>query len=396
MNASPVPREELLERARSVAPLIEAEADTVERETRITRAIHDAFVDTELYWIALPRALGGAEADLVTCIEVCEEIARADGSTGWSFFVNLVTTAGVVPFMSDEALSIMFANGERPIAAGQLVPPPNARSQRVEGGYLCSGHHSFASGSAFANWISSAQYEHDGDTPLFNEDGTPKMTITLMRPDQVTFAGNWDVMGMVGTSSYDYIVKDLFVPDALMIEGILLRPDSGRMAKRGHTLLRLGSLLNGVAGHVGCILGIAKRAMQEIAALTSSKSRLGYQGTIAEDPVFLNRLSHFDAEFHAMRARVLEVFGGIEAKVRDGGTVSDEDFARARQIGTWSHEKCGQITGFAFRWAGTTPVRNPNVLGRCMRDTLVANSHLLFDSKTMTDAGPAILKSWLR
>ena len=75
MNA-PVPRGELLERARRIAPLIEAEADTIERETRITRAVHDAFVETELYWIALPRELGGAEADIVTCIEVCEEIAR--------------------------------------------------------------------------------------------------------------------------------------------------------------------------------------------------------------------------------------------------------------------------------------------------------------------------------
>jgi alkylation response protein AidB-like acyl-CoA dehydrogenase len=395
MNA-PVPRGELLERARRIAPLIEAEADTIERETRITRAVHDAFVETELYWIALPRELGGAEADIVTCIEVCEEIARADGSTGWSFFVNLVTTAGVVPFATEEALKIMFANGERPIAAGQLVPPPNARSQRVEGGYVCSGHHSFASGSAFANWISSAQYEHDGGKPLFNADGSPKMTITLMRPEQVKFAGNWDVMGMVGTSSYDYLVEDLFVPDALMIEGILLRLDSGQMAKRGHTLLRLGSLLNGVAGHVGCILGIAKRAMQEVATLVSKKARLGYPGPVGEDQVFLNKFAHYDAEFHAMRARVLEVFGDIEAKVRDGGTVSEEDFARARQMGTWSHEKCGEITGFAFRWAGTTPVRNPNILNRCMRDTLVANSHLLFDSKTMTDAGGPILKSWIR
>jgi alkylation response protein AidB-like acyl-CoA dehydrogenase len=217
-----------------------------------------------------------------------------------------------------------------------------------------------------------------------------------MRPDQVKFAGNWDVMGMVGTSSYDYIVDNLFVPDALMIEGILLRLDSGQMAKRGHTLLRLGSLLNGVAGHVGCILGIARRAMQEVATLNSKKTRLGYTGVVAEDQVFLNKFAHYDAEFHAVRARVLEVFGDIEAKVRDGGTVDEEDFARARQMGTWSHEKCGEITGFAFRWAGTTPVRNPNVLGRCMRDTLVANSHLLFDNKTMTDAGTPILKSWIR
>jgi alkylation response protein AidB-like acyl-CoA dehydrogenase len=394
MKGTPVAPAELLERARSISTLIEAEADTVERETRITRKLHDALVETELYWIALPRELGGAETDLVTCIEVIEEIARADGSTGWSYFVNLVTTAGVVPFVTGEALTILFANGARPIAAGQLVPPPNARSLKVEGGYVCSGQHSFASGSAFANWITSTQFEHDGDTPLLNDDGSPRMTITLMRPEDVTFKGNWDVMGMVGTSSYDYEVKDVFVPDAMMIEGILLSPDSGQRGKRGHTLLRLGSLLVGVAGHTACVLGIMKRGMQELVALVAKKSRLGYQGTIAQDPVFLNRFAHFDAEYHAVRGRVLEVFRDIEERVAGGGAVTEEDFARARQTSTWAHEKAGEIVGFCFRWSGTTPVRNPNVLGRCMRDLLVANAHLLFDSKTMTDAGPSLVRSW--
>ena len=43
---------------------------------------------------------------------------------------------------------------------------------------------------------------------------------------------------------------------------------------------------------------------------------------------------------------------------------------------------------------GISPVRNPSVLGRCMRDILVANSHMLFDPKTLTDAGPVVVKRW--
>jgi alkylation response protein AidB-like acyl-CoA dehydrogenase len=298
--------------------------------------------------------------------------------------------------MSDEALAAFFADGERPIAAGQLVPPPNARSRKVDGGYVCSGQHSFASGSAFANWITSAQYEYDGDTPLFHADGTPRMTITLMRPEEVTFRGNWDVMGMVGTSSYDYEIKDRFVPDAMMVEGILLNPDSGQHARRGHHALRMGSLITGVAGHCGCSLGIMKRALQELVALVGAKSRLGYGGKIAEDPVFLNQFAQMDAEYHAVRTHVLNSFGAIEERVRRGEPVSLADFASARQVATWSHQRAGEIVGFAFRWAGTTPVRNPNALGRCMRDTLVANAHLLFDPKTLTDAGPELLKRWVK
>lgn len=396
MNDMSPRAETLLQRARSVASIIEAEADRVEAETRITPAIHQALVDKELYWISLPRELGGAEADVATCIEVIEEISRADGSTGWSYFVNLITTGSIIPFVGEEALALMFANGERPIVAGQLVPPPSARSRKVDGGYLCSGHHSFASGSAYANWICSAQVEQDGDQPARNADGSPAMTITLMRSDEVTFQGNWNVMGMVGTASYDYEIKDRFVPDARMIDTILYSPVSGLHAKRGHAMLRMGSLIGGVVGHSGCVLGIMKRAMQELVALARKKSRPGYAGTIADDPVFLNQFAETDADYHAVRGRVLEVFREIEARVAAGEAVSAEDFARARQVATWAHGKAGEIVGFCFRWAGTTPVRNPNALGRCMRDILVANAHLLFDAKTMTDAAPVLFERWAR
>lgn len=386
----------LIERARSVAPIIEAEADRVEAETRITPRIHDALVEQELYWIGLPRELGGSEADIVTCMEVVEEIARADGSTGWSYFVNLVTTCGVVPFMTEEAIAMLFADGKRPIMAGQLVPPPNARSRRVEGGYVCSGLHSFASGSATADWISSAQFLHEDGQPVLKPDGSPVMTITLMPKADVEFRGNWDVMGMVGTASYDYAIEERFVPDALMVEGILLNPDSGQHARRGQPMLRMGSLIGGVAGHSACVLGIMKRAIEELVKLVRAKTRPGYAGKIADDPVFLHQFATIDADYQAIRGQVLETFRAIEARVRAGEPVNAGDFAAARQIATWSHVRAGEIVNLAFRWAGTTPVRNPNALGRCARDMLVANAHLLFDPRTMTDAGPVLLEKWAR
>ena len=379
-----------LDRARSIAGIIEAEADQVEQDTRITRAIHEALLDSELYWLPLPQVYGGADADIATCIEAVEEISRADGSTGWTYFVNLATFSGIFPFLSDETLSLLYADGKRPVFAGQLVPV--GRSEKTPDGYRCSGRHNFASGSAFADWICATQFEYDGDTPVMKSDGLPKTTIALLHHDDVEFQGNWNVMGLAGTASYDYQVHEQVVPSVRMLDGDILSPDAEPL--RGNAMLRMGALVTAYCMHTACALGIAKRAMQEVAKLVSQKTRVGYDGKIAEDPVFLNGFAQADAEYRAARGRVIEAFREAETKVASGGKLTLADHAILRQTATWAHGKAGEVAAFCFRWAGTTPVRNPNALGRCMRDILVANSHMLFDPKTLTDAGPVLVEQW--
>lgn len=389
-QASEDARNVLLARARSIADLIESEADAVEREARITRPIHEAFCGTGLIWAPLPHEYGGFDADISTCIEIVEEIARADGSTGWSFFVNLATFSGLFPFMSDEALAELYSGGQPPICAGQLVA--TGRSEAVAGGYRCSGHHTFASGSAFANWICASQVLHEGDQPAFKPEGSPKTTIALFPRDDVEFQGNWDVMGMCGSGSYDYEVHPQTVPALRVLDGDILSPFAAPL--RGNAMLRMGALAAAYSLHTATVLGIARRALQEIARLARRKTRVGYNGPISQDPVFLHAFARTDAEFRAARGRLIAVFREAEAKVASGDKLTLDDHAILRQTATWTHGKCGDVVAECFRWAGTTPVRNPSVLGRCMRDVQVANSHMLFDPKTLTDAGPLLVERW--
>jgi len=391
MHTITTTRSVLLDRARSIAGIIEAEANETERGTRITRPVHEALLETELIWIPLPHEFGGADADISTCIEVVEEISRADGSTGWTYFVNLATFSGIFPFLSDETLKLLYSDGRPPVVAGQLVPV--GRSQKVPTGYRCSGRHNFASGSAFADWICATQFEYNGNKPVLKADGSPSTTIAMLRHDDVDFQGNWDVMGLSGTASYDYEVREQAVPSVQMLDGGILSPDAEPL--RGNAMLRMGALVTAYSMHTACALGIAKRAMQEIAALASKKTRVGYEGKIAEDPVFLNGFAQADADYRAARGRVLEAFGEAEAKVSGGDKLTLADHAILRQTATWAHGKAGKVVSFCFHWAGTTPARNPNALGRCMRDILVANSHMLFDPKTLTDAGPVLMDCWM-
>ena len=71
---------DLIERARALRPLIESEAARAEADTTTTQAVVDAIGAAELFWLLVPKELGGSEAPLVDVLEVFEELAYADGS----------------------------------------------------------------------------------------------------------------------------------------------------------------------------------------------------------------------------------------------------------------------------------------------------------------------------
>jgi alkylation response protein AidB-like acyl-CoA dehydrogenase len=64
---------DLVERAKALAPLIEREADEIERTRRLTPAVTQALIENGLYRALLPQSLGGAEAPLETFMQMQEE-----------------------------------------------------------------------------------------------------------------------------------------------------------------------------------------------------------------------------------------------------------------------------------------------------------------------------------
>src|SRR4051812_40871442 len=78
-----LPGFDLVERARTLQPLILREADEIERTRRLTPPVVAALIENGLYRSLLPQSLGGAEAPLDTFMQMQEEVAKADASTAW-------------------------------------------------------------------------------------------------------------------------------------------------------------------------------------------------------------------------------------------------------------------------------------------------------------------------
>ena len=85
--AAPAP----LDVARALAPRIRERANEIEAARQLPADLVMDLARAGLFKVALPEADGGLGADMITALQVIEEIARADGSTGWCLAMAINT-----------------------------------------------------------------------------------------------------------------------------------------------------------------------------------------------------------------------------------------------------------------------------------------------------------------
>ena len=78
-------REELLQRARDMVPVLRERAHQAEIDRRIPDVTQQAFHDAGFYRIFLPKRWGGFEMDYTTSIDIAAELGRGCGSSAWVF-----------------------------------------------------------------------------------------------------------------------------------------------------------------------------------------------------------------------------------------------------------------------------------------------------------------------
>lgn len=380
--------EDYIARARSIAPLINSDADSMEAGGGLTPAVFDALTANDLFWILVPGEYGGADMTLVSSLQVIEELARADGSVGWAVMANAYSTGIAVGYLGEEGAKEIFGGTDRGITAGMILP--TGKGVRVEGGYRVNGDYRFASGSGHASWIGAGFVVHDdNDTPLTDDNGTPVCRVAFIPRDEVEFRGGWDVMGMKATGSSDYSVKDVFVPESRAMDTFSTVP------VRSEPVYRLGLLGIGVGGHGPIALGIAQRAMEEVAEIATTKARPGYPTVVGDSHMFRREFVAQDAALQAARTYFYAVHAAAEATAIAGEEISDLQRAQLRQVTTWVQQVAKDAVTFAYGWGGSASIRNPSVLGRCMRDITVGAQHLLVEPMTLVDAADQVLPTYL-
>jgi alkylation response protein AidB-like acyl-CoA dehydrogenase len=218
--------------------------------------------------------------------------------------------------------------------------------------------------------------------------GGPEVRVCLIPKDRVTMKGNWDVMGLRGTGSYDYEVPAQTVDRDFTVERTTIEP------LRGGPLLKMGIPGLACAQHAAFALGVTYRALEEVAEISFGKKRVGYSRAVAEHPVFQRDFSVQEANFWGARKHLYDLFIEIEAALFRGEQLTALHRSSIRQVTTWVHGVAMEVVTFCYTWAGSAAFRRGSALGRCMSDLLVGNNHIFVDQITLVDAAPQLLNAW--
>ncbi|WP_067544958.1 acyl-CoA dehydrogenase family protein [Nocardia crassostreae] len=327
-----------------------------------------------LYRLCLPSEVGGLATPLPVIVSIIERLSIADGSTGWC---TAVANAGVSLLSGvDEAEArTIAANPENLLIAGGF--PPLGRARQVGEFYELSGRWPFASGCVAADWFLGGVLVAPAD------GGMPSAQVVFFPAKQARIIRNWDVIGLRATGSHDVAVETITVP-----------------ARRSTTLFgaqrwsadpiaaipffSLGSMLAAVP------LGIAQRALDELARLAATRVPFGQQQPLAHDPLFQDRMGAMLARLASARAYLLECTDKLWQFALTGAVPPAVQAETSMAVGV-TVDAALEVVTFAHHSAGTAAIRNPHILTCCLNDALAASRHAAFRPAASRTAARAFL-----
>jgi alkylation response protein AidB-like acyl-CoA dehydrogenase len=312
---------------------------------------------------------------------VCEELSFADGSVGWTFAQN-ITVGAYAAYMAPE-FGKTLAEGRT--AAGMFAPMGTATP--VSGGYRIQGSFKFGSGSGHADFIGGgAMLIVDGQPTPMPGGGSPILAFVLP-VDCVEIKGNWDVMGLRGTGSFDYEVPKQFVDQGVCFPLFGAAPVTG-----GH-VYGIGPLTFGVAGSCAWALGTARRALAEIEGIAKGgRTRLG-SAPLVEQPNFQRDWGFHHSAIKSARLLAHRSFADAVdacAKGQPAG-LSDERVREAMADASYAVRIAKAAVVWAWETSGSAGIRNPSKLQRCFRDICVGAGHQVFDDRNFINNAQQIL-----
>jgi indole-3-acetate monooxygenase len=362
-TAAPTPptAADYLARARDFAPTLAAAAAEIDERRELPEEIVAALVERGLFRLLLPRALGGAELLPAEYVPIIEEIAKTDASTAWCLNQNSgcsMTAAYLAPAVARE----IFGDPRGILAWG----PGPGEARVVPGGYRVTATFSFGSGSHHASWLGchAPVVEADG-RPRLDDAGTPVVRTMLFPKSQTRFTDIWRTIGLRGTGSDQYEVKDVLVPEAYSVDVLSRRAEpSGE-----HGLLyRFSSLILYASGFAGVALGIARATLSHFIDLAHDKIPRGAPNTMRHNNVTQRETALAEARLTSARRYLLGSLDDITAAVAARGHITLDERMTIRLASTFAIHTAVEVTDMLYQSAGATAIFNDNPFERRFRD----------------------------
>jgi indole-3-acetate monooxygenase len=348
-----------LRRVAALAPRIAAAADEIERERRVPEAVVSAMAEAGLFRLLLPRSISGGEVDPRIFAQVLHEIARIDGSTAWCLGQTSVC-AMVAAFLPVGAACEIFSDQRSVLTWGS----GSGQAVAVDGGYRVTGSWSFASGGHNATWLGGHSLVHDRDgTPRRGSDGSALWRTMLFPAAEAPLTDVWQVIGLRGTGSDTYAVRDLFVPDCHSVA----RHDPAERREHGPLYsFRTDHLF--ACGFASVALGLARRMLDDFIALAKNKQPRGYAQALRDSSAVQTEVGELEGRLRGARLYLMGTIGEVWQALARSNDLTLEQRMSIRLAATRTIQEAVAVADAAYHAAGATAIFTRSDFERRFRD----------------------------
>jgi 3-hydroxy-9,10-secoandrosta-1,3,5(10)-triene-9,17-dione monooxygenase len=361
--------DELVGRARALAPRLRERAVRAERDRAIPQESVDEFIDAGLIHTLQPKRWGGHEHDHEVAFDIAVELGKSTcGSSAWCLNY-LADHACMLALFPEEAQHDVWSRDKAACIATSAAPTGTAAA--APDGYRLNGRWSWCSGLRHSHWIMIG-----GLVQRAGEDH-PDMRLYLVPVSQLKQDDTWYCAGLRASGSNTAVLDDVFVPEHRSVSFSTLRDGCSPGAKLNtNPIYRAPFIAVHSYALLAPVLGLARGGYGDFTTWTRKRYLTYTQLAIAQHVPVQIRVAEIAAQIDAAELLARRAFALARADYT-GMTLETRTLLRRDFV--FAVRSLREAMDDLVKISGSSGLMDDNSIQRCWRDAHAISSHVVMN-----------------
>ena len=361
--------DELIARARALAPRLRERAIKAERDRNIPRESVEEYIDAGLIHALQPKRWGGFEHDHEVAFDIAIELGKSTcGSSAWCLNY-LADHACILAHFPEEAQHDVWSRDKAACIATSAAP--TGKVSVAPGGYRLDGRWSWCSGLRHSQWIMI------GGLVFRDGEDHPDMRLYLVPVSELRQEDTWYCAGLRATGSNTSLLDNVFVPEHRSVSFSSLRDACSPGSKvNTNPIYRTPFIAVHSYALLGPALGLARGGYSDFAQWTKARYLTYTQLSIAQHVPVQIRIAEIAAQIDAAELLARRALATARANYAE---LSMETRTLLRRDFTFAMKMLRDAMDALIKISGSSGLMDGNSAQRCWRDVHAISSHVVMN-----------------
>jgi 3-hydroxy-9,10-secoandrosta-1,3,5(10)-triene-9,17-dione monooxygenase len=361
--------EELIARARALAPKLRERAERAERDRNVPRESVEEYIASGLIHVLQPKRWRGYEHDHEVAFDIAIELGKSTcASSAWvlNYFAD---HACILAHFQDEAQHDVWSRDQAACIATSAAP--TGKVTVASGGYRLNGCWSWCSGLRHSQWIMI------GGLIFRDGEDHPDMRLFLVPVSDLRQDDTWFCAGLRGSGSISAVLDNVFVPEHRTVSFATLRDARSPGSKlNSNPIYRTPFIAVHTYALLGPALGAARGGYADFVEWTRQRYLTYTQLSIAQHVPVQLKVAEIAVQIDAAE---LLARRALATARRDytGMTVPTRTLLRRDM--TYAMHMLREAMDALIKISGSSGLMDGNSAQRCWRDVQAISSHVVMN-----------------